>query len=1024
MAKKIIKAQMKQRQDTKANWAAANPVLLDGELGMVSDDRNLYKVGDGRTAWNDLPFRGFDGTLAQELGTSTNAAISQKAVTEKLTELSWEKGNVNGNNGTEEPEPYVSRTPYIACKKGDVISGPKYRIKLFDKKLSFLTEIIPSGEDTAPIDYVIENNEVAYIRIVTRNEYIGGGLYINGASLVYSCLNEIPKELLRQKKELDIVQGEVGTIEIPFNGKEYANYDYSFVKGQTISEIIGTTGIYLIYADNSNTLILKEQLPYVIDREDAVKFSPITAGEGKLIVKGTIHSMIGGYDEAFFSQGYWLIHSATQDFQYAHTCQFPCKEGDVIKGNFKDVRFFAEKRNYIGNASYNAEGVVIDNADVKYAVINVYRGEANIKTLQINGIPIIAYIANAYFNKDSISASYPYAPYKLQYDVYEELWGPTRMRSNMGACILGLWIKGNRDSEYYLTGFRYRQQTADWGNTEYTQIVITEKKNDNSIVYHQIVNDLTSEQINDDIQVFDSDAFKLIIDWRLATKGAGDACALLDILKLDSITFNKNNTIYLLNYDNIRSGETQHLDSNPYIAIPIPKLAIVNIVADYLPTTKTDDIRAKIEFNDMQGNSFVKNVIANKQGTSTLGLEKGNLSIDVMDENYDDSHEIKFGNWVAQDGYHLKSYYWDGIKVKALAAYDFYENILLSRPCRSNRQWKRMQLPTDIPITGNDINDLYLRIDDGAKCHPSGFPIILYHNGVFFGIYCWQLKKHRKNYHQKKDKAGHIHLDGNISAPLLWEANGNIDWDKWAGKEYESADSDNKEGIEIRNPKKLILVDGSEYDGETNAGELISASSPNYNPNNADMVRTASVRASIEAFSRNATEIINMQKGAARKAKIAEVFDVDSVIDKILFGQVIGDRDGYKKNWQWFTYDGVKWAVAAYDLDGCWGWDSWYYFEPWDSLFDYNSPIIRPIAEEYAEELRERYKYLRDTGVISVSAIMKPLVHYVQTIGNEYYELEDERWTDGEKDNLWRFETWIEESIKLQDAWLGYTSNL
>lgn len=99
MAKKIIKAQMKQRQDTKANWAAANPVLLDGELGMVSDDRNLYKVGDGRTAWNDLPFRGFDGTLAQELGTSPNAAISQKAVTEKLTELSSNIGNAFINQG-------------------------------------------------------------------------------------------------------------------------------------------------------------------------------------------------------------------------------------------------------------------------------------------------------------------------------------------------------------------------------------------------------------------------------------------------------------------------------------------------------------------------------------------------------------------------------------------------------------------------------------------------------------------------------------------------------------------------------------------------------------------------------------------------------------------------------------------------------------------------------------------------------------------------------------------------------------
>ena len=94
MAKKTIKAQMKQRRDTKANWEATNPVLLDGELGIVSDDPNLYKVGDGATAWNSLPFRGFDGTLAQELGTSPNSVISQKVVSEKLTELESNQGNI------------------------------------------------------------------------------------------------------------------------------------------------------------------------------------------------------------------------------------------------------------------------------------------------------------------------------------------------------------------------------------------------------------------------------------------------------------------------------------------------------------------------------------------------------------------------------------------------------------------------------------------------------------------------------------------------------------------------------------------------------------------------------------------------------------------------------------------------------------------------------------------------------------------------------------------------------------------
>lgn len=87
MAKKVIQAQMQQRRDTAANWAASNPVLLDGELGIVTDDPNLYKIGDGVTPWNDLKLRGFDGTLVQTTGDSENAVMSQKAVTEKLTEL-------------------------------------------------------------------------------------------------------------------------------------------------------------------------------------------------------------------------------------------------------------------------------------------------------------------------------------------------------------------------------------------------------------------------------------------------------------------------------------------------------------------------------------------------------------------------------------------------------------------------------------------------------------------------------------------------------------------------------------------------------------------------------------------------------------------------------------------------------------------------------------------------------------------------------------------------------------------------
>ena len=49
------------RIDTSENWAAANPVLYKGERGIDSTE-GKEKVGDGVTAWNDLPWFGGGGS--------------------------------------------------------------------------------------------------------------------------------------------------------------------------------------------------------------------------------------------------------------------------------------------------------------------------------------------------------------------------------------------------------------------------------------------------------------------------------------------------------------------------------------------------------------------------------------------------------------------------------------------------------------------------------------------------------------------------------------------------------------------------------------------------------------------------------------------------------------------------------------------------------------------------------------------------------------------------------------------------
>ena len=45
----------KLRNDTAADWTAADPVLLLGEIGVETDTRR-YKIGDGTTAWSGLSY--------------------------------------------------------------------------------------------------------------------------------------------------------------------------------------------------------------------------------------------------------------------------------------------------------------------------------------------------------------------------------------------------------------------------------------------------------------------------------------------------------------------------------------------------------------------------------------------------------------------------------------------------------------------------------------------------------------------------------------------------------------------------------------------------------------------------------------------------------------------------------------------------------------------------------------------------------------------------------------------------------
>lgn len=76
------------RRDTEENWEKFNPILAEGELGFVLDNKlNRYKIGDGITPWKGLPLSGFNGNIINDFGESENAVVSQKFFTEIILSI-------------------------------------------------------------------------------------------------------------------------------------------------------------------------------------------------------------------------------------------------------------------------------------------------------------------------------------------------------------------------------------------------------------------------------------------------------------------------------------------------------------------------------------------------------------------------------------------------------------------------------------------------------------------------------------------------------------------------------------------------------------------------------------------------------------------------------------------------------------------------------------------------------------------------------------------------------------------------
>lgn len=130
------------------------------------------------------------------------------------------------------------------------------------------------------------------------------------------------------------------------------------------------------------------------------------------------------------------------------------------------------------------------------------------------------------------------------------------------------------------------------------------------------------------------------------------------------------------------------------------------------------------------------------------------------------------------------------------------------------------------------------------------------------------------------------------------------------------------------------------------------------------------------------------------KAQFEQYFDKTSVIDYLIFCNIIEDTDAWIKNQTLFTVDGKKWYYHPYDLDMSLGSGSdGAVFNPTKGIIGLESNrLFKRVATIFGSDVKSRYKTLRSW--LTPAYILDRYRQHMDRIGVANYQAEEDVWHD------------------------------
>ena len=344
------------------------------------------------------------------------------------------------------------------------------------------------------------------------------------------------------------------------------------------------------------------------------------------------------------------------------------------------------------------------------------------------------------------------------------------------------------------------------------------------------------------------------------------------------------------------------------------------------------DGTANCEFEIRFKNQIIKCFGTGKiQGTSSAGYPAKNYTFKFYsDKENTTKFKIDVG-WGKQNKYCFKKNWVDSTHTRNLSGARIAYDMVNSRP---ESDFKTNLLNT--PHNGS--------VD--------GFPIKVYVNGEFWGLYTWNIPKDAWMFNMDDKNPNHM--------ILCAEYNNN-------------GDNTQNNTCEFR----------ATWRGESDANWSIE-------------VGTYS-EALKNSFNNAISHVMN-SSDEDFKANFSNYFDLYSMLDYYCFSYLTAHIDGLGKNMLMATYDGVHWGACLYDMDSIYGanWDGQSFkntnIRCPEEYCETNSLLWKRVEKSFSQELYDRYFELRN-GALSLGNIVTHVEEIYNLIPDRIFNDDFQKWT-------------------------------